>query len=156
MTDWTTYQHAGEEFTLDHPATWSIHLSLMGSLAAIAEPEAERTDGFASNVNVVSVPSSDDLARYVKGQIASMADLLVDFRVIETSTEGQGELPIARITATYRQGVHHLTLEQLHVLTPDKAYIVSASALSQRYDALADTFDRMLESFRLPSASPPA
>ena len=126
----------------------------MGSLAAIAEPEAERTDGFASNVNVVSVPSSDDLATYVKSQIASMADLLVDFRVIETSAEQRDGLSLARITATYRQGVHHLTLEQLHVLAPGKAYIASASALSQRYDALADTFDRMLQSFRLTHASP--
>lgn len=145
---WAQYRHPKEGFVLERPDGWTIQEAFMGALVAVLEPQANWTQGFASNVNVVLALVEGDLEAYAKKQVDALSTLLSDLRVIDLSIGRVDSFPGARITATYREGSHHMTLEQQHVVQGGRAYVVSATALSERYEALAPTFERILDSFR--------
>lgn len=150
---WTTYRHPVGGFTIDHPTGWSVLPELMETLVAFVEPEADRSDGFAANVNLVATGAQGDLDTYVQHQVALMAEVLAGFRLIDAEPQEGAEPTAVRIAATYREGTQNLTVDQLHILTGPGALVASATAPSDRFGLLGPTFKRMLQSIRVSETS---
>lgn len=144
---WTTHKHDQPGFSIERPAGWSVHPGLMGSAIAFVEPESDRVGGFASNVNVVASLPYTDVKDYLKRQLDGLQDALVDARILSTDVSDGRDLKTASVMCVYRQGNQDVQLRQLHVLHPERTYVVSATALADRFGQLLPVFDRMLGSF---------
>src|SRR5438309_12128417 len=105
------------------------------------------TGGFAANVSVTAqeLPTAVEPGEFGRSQLAAMAELLTDVRLVDRSTAQLLGRPGERVLVTYRQGVHSLALEQWWALAGagPGAVVVSATCAVLDYDAYADDFGRV-------------
>jgi hypothetical protein len=111
------------------------------------------TGGFAANVSVTAqeLPTRVEPDEFGRSQLAAMAELLTDVRLVDRSEAKLLDRPGERVLVTYRQGVHSLALEQWWALADagPGAVVVSATCTALDYDDYADDFGRIAASLRV-------
>ena len=145
---WMPYADARSGLSFEHPKGWKAERGMSGLLATVVAPERET--GFAPNLNVVRRVndhdySLDDLAR---AAVREVRRVLTDVLVIDLDATVVADEPARRLLFSYRQGVYGLTGEQWVWLTPSYSWTVTAGANTEKYDALADVFTRMVRSLK--------
>ena len=120
-------------------------------------PDLHDETPIQANINVLTVPAQgitlEELAVASKEQFKIMVTnftlLGETFRVVDDSEAHVFEY-------TYSQGVFPLRGMQLIVVDEDKAYAITATALSATWDKYEAAFDASLRSFRTLADSPSA
>lgn len=154
VLDWTSYSDQRAGLTLQHPPEWEARRGMAGLLVAIVGPDGGT--GFPPNMNVVRHVNDvqinlDDLAR---SAVREVTRILSDVAIIDLDQAIVAGAPARRLLFTYRQGIYGLTGEQWVWLTRDHIWTVTAGALTEEYDRVADTFARIVGKLNLGSREP--
>lgn len=144
VLEWTPYSDRRAGLTLKHPPDWEPRRGMAGLLVAIVAPDGGT--GFPPNINLVRHVNDvqinlDDLARTA---VREVSRILTDVAIIDLDQAVVAGSPARRLLFTYRQGIYGLTGEQWVWLTRDNIWTVTAGALTEEYDSVADTFARIV------------
>ena len=155
-----TYSNPNDGFEIRPPRGWAVDDSgLLGTKVIFNSetPDLHDETPIQANINVLTVPAQgitlEELAVASKEQFKIMVTnftlLGETFRVVDDSEAHVFEY-------TYSQGVFPLRGMQLIVVDEDKAYAITATALSATWDKYEAAFDASLRSFRTLADSPSA
>lgn len=144
VLEWASYSDQRGSLTVKHPPEWQPRRGMAGLLVAIVGPD--RGTGFPPNINVVRHVNDvqinlDDLARTA---VREVTRILTDVAIIDLDQAVVAGAPARRLLFTYRQGIYGLTGEQWVWLTHDRIWTVTAGAVTEEYDSVADTFARIV------------
>jgi hypothetical protein len=147
---WIAHRDGDAGFAVDHPSGWEAIDGVAGSDVLVLASESG-TRGFRANLAVATQmrPDSLDLKRFGDAQLATLAQLLTDGRLVDRAPASLLGQPGERVLITYRQGIHSLTLEQWWAVAGEGAVVVSATCAALDYDLYADTFAGMAASLRV-------
>lgn len=147
---WITYDDPRRAFSLAHPSEWEALPGVAGLLVSIAAPASE-LQGFRSNMNVVRRVRDRalDLDALAESSLSSLLRLLNEPIVVDVDTDVIAKQPARRMLLAYRQGLFALTSEQWLFQDNEHMWTISAGALTENWDAEADTFTRIARSFTL-------
>jgi hypothetical protein len=152
VSEWTEYRSAEGGFVVSHPSGWRSAEGIMGAAVVLVAGEPG-TGGFAANVSVTAqeLPDAVDPDEFGRSQLAAMAELLTDVRLVDRSEAHLLGWPGERVLVTYRQGIHSLALEQWWAIADagPGAVVVSATCPVLDYDDYADDFGRVAASLRV-------
>ena len=155
-----TYSSPSDGFEIRPPRGWAVDDSgLLGTKVIFSSetPDLHDETPVQANINVLTIPAQgitlEELAAASKEQfkivVTNFTLLGETFRVVDDSEAHVFEY-------TYSQGVFPLRGMQLIVVDEDKAYAITATALSATWDKYEAAFDASLRSFRALADSSPA
>ncbi len=155
-----TYSNPNDGFEIRPPRGWAVDDSgLLGTKVIFSSetPDLHDETPVQANINILTVPAQgitlEELAAVSKEQfkiaVTNFTLLGETFRVVDDSEAHVFEY-------TYSQGVFPLRGMQLIVVDEDKAYAITATALSATWDKYEAAFDASLRSFRTLADSPSA
>ena len=155
-----TYSNPNDGFEIRPPRGWAVDDSgLLGTKVIFSSetPDLHDETPVQANINILTVPAQgitlEELAVVSKEQfkivVTNFTLLGETFRVVD-------DLEAHVFEYTYSQGVFPLRGMQLIVVDEDKAYAITATALSATWDKYEAAFDASLRSFRTLADSPSA
>lgn len=144
VLEWAWYSDQRGGLTVKHPPEWEPRRGMAGLLVAIVGPDGGTR--FPPNINVVRHVNDvqinlDHLAR---AAVREVTRILTDVAIIDLDQAVVAGAPARRLLFTYRQGIYGLTGEQWVWLTRDHIWTVTAGAVTEEYDSVADTFARIV------------
>ena len=153
-----TYSNPNDGFEIRPPRGWAVDDSgLLGTKVIFSSetPDLHDETPVQANINILTVPAQgitlEELAAVSKEQfkiaVTNFTLLGETFRVVDDYEAHVFEY-------TYSQGVFPLRGMQLIVVDEDKAYAITATALSATWDKYEAAFDASLRSFRTLADSP--
>lgn len=145
----TSYRYA-LSFSLGLPQGWLVQDDAGFARLLAFSPADSLGDAFRENVNVtVEGLYSDSLEVYWAESRAAIARSMVEFEEREAGAAEIAGLPARRIVYEHTfEGLRLRVLAYL-VFAPDRAYFLTATAPVQSYGDYGQTFERILNSFRL-------
>ena len=144
------YTSTKDGFTIIAPTTWEKKEGFMGSTVLFLEPQAEPSDTFRENVNVVveKLPSGMGLDGYVKASNDNMAKLMTDYSEISSARVKLGGNDAQRIVYQHRMGVYNLKVLIYLVVQGGRGYVLTCSATVDQYDSHEPTFEDTCKTFQ--------
>ena len=79
-------------------------------------------------VVVEELEAGSDLDALFEASLAHMEAVLTDLQVIDVSAEELAGQPARRVLASFRQGIHALTLEQWYAVADGRLFVVSGTS----------------------------
>lgn len=141
------------EFKLQYPETWDIDTSRQwGAEVMLFAPLENDSDKFRENVNVVIqdlTGQNIDLDMYKQITDQQITTLAPDGVIIESSIINAERGKHYRITYTMTQDIFRLKITSVCFIHNDKAYLVTFTAESDKYEAYKTTGDKILDSWEL-------
>ncbi len=138
-------------FALSIPPEWTTQENQLGLALIAVAPLDDPADTFAENVNVnmLDNPTGLSLEDFHTQQFDATAlrSVLNDFEPGEVSTATIGSLPAKRATYRHRMGETHIRALTYTIVTDSRAYVLTCSATTDRFDAYLPTFDWICSSF---------
>lgn len=118
-------------------------------LVAVIRDDAD--EGFRPSLNVVrkTGPRTLELDELARVALRDLTRVLTDLTVLDVEAMVVSDTPARRVLFSYRQGIYGLTSEQWLFYSGEGQWTISAAASSDRYDAVADVFGRMVARFEL-------
>ena len=151
LNDWKTFDQAA--YTIQYPSTWELNQSeQMGTSFILFSPLESEKDQFKENVNLLI----QDLAGYhvdlneyteiTEGQIKTMVTNAILRESVRVKND-KGEYH--KLIYSGDQGIFHLTYEQYYWVMNDKAFILTFTCEQNKFVQMADTGEKILNSFKL-------
>jgi hypothetical protein len=113
-------------------------------------PDADNGNKFAANINVVSENVGNvNLDNYVGSSKKVLMGSFTNYTVVTERNIVVGEKPAVLIESTYEMGIYSLHNLQLFIVNNQKAYVVTATALSSAWNNYFGQMNASVMSFRL-------
>ena len=155
-----TYSNPNDGFEIRPPRGWAVDDSgLLGTKVIFSSetPDLHDETPTQANINILTVPAQgitlEELAVASKEQFKIM---VTNFTLLGETFRVVDDYEAHVFEYTYSQGVFPLRGMQLIVVDEDKAYAITATALSATWDKYEAAFDASLRSFRTLADSPSA
>lgn len=143
------YRHPSLGFTLELPAGAEVLPDVPGAALVAAEPLHEQV-AFRANL-VVTVeegqPSWDSLEAYTDASLATQAEVLIAFRLIDRAAATLRGGEAARTLGHHDVDGQAVTIEQWRLLSAGRGYTLTGSCWTLDYDSLTDAFTTSAETF---------
>ena len=153
-----TYSNPNDGFEIRPPRGWAVDDSgLLGTKVIFSSetPDLHDETPVQANINILTVPAQgitlEELAVASKEQFKIM---VTNFTLLGETFRVVDDYEAHVFEYTYSQGVFPLRGMQLIVVDEDKAYAITATALSATWDKYEAAFDASLRSFRTLADSP--
>ena len=153
-----TYSNPNDGFEIRPPRGWAVDDSgLLGTKVIFSSetPDLHDETPTQANINILTVPAQgitlEELAVASKEQFKIM---VTNFTLLGETFRVVDDYEAHVFEYTYSQGVFPLRGMQLIVVDEDKAYAITATALSATWDKYEAAFDASLRSFRTLADSP--
>lgn len=142
-------QEAG--FSIVFPSDWKLQEKFMGTTVLGLRP-AVQGDVFAENVNVVEEALSDEIQTldvYVARATPFLEKMLTDFKSGPSASAMLSGEEARRLEYTHRMG-GKLPLKVLAYvgIKKRKAYIVTCTAVPEKFNTYLPVFEQIVQSFR--------
>ena len=139
-----------DAFRLAAPEDWEARQDVGPIPLMLAAPQEGPEDPFRENVNVTSETVGEELSldAYFDRSYAEAAGTIQGFTEVETSNVRIGEVPAKRLVYEYAYRGHPVRVLAYVLIADGQGYFISGTALAEEYDAYADDFEQIAESFR--------
>jgi predicted DNA binding protein len=146
-------EFSNETYKVQYPSDWRIDTSKrMGTDVVISSPKENDDDKFVENVNVIVQNlngQSIDLDKYSHASEEQIKTLATDGKIYESQKITRGEIEHYKIIFTMTQGIFKLRIEQYYFMKNDKAFVITFSAESDKFDKFQVVGEEILNSFIL-------
>jgi hypothetical protein len=131
-TEWRRVVATSPQLSFSMPPDWDT-VAVRDSVIAAVSPQIDE-ERYRSNVTIAETPLSvvGDLENFGDEHLRELERVLTDFQLIEVSDAQVGRLPGIRVTASFRQGLYDLTLDEWLGLSD--ATMVTATAIAADFD----------------------
>jgi eukaryotic-like serine/threonine-protein kinase len=149
-----TYENTAYEITMKYPEDWAA-MQRQNSIVVFTAPD---NDIFANSVNVFVEDlgyNEKTLDQFTDSEINGFKESLLDFQLIsknKTSIAGQSA---NEIVLTWKYSYQdesqplNLTTHAIYIVSKDRAYVISYTAESGRYQDYLEEVRQMFQSFRI-------
>lgn len=146
-------KYKSANYSISYPDNWTIDNSKqMGTELIIFSPLEDESDKFRENINVIIQDLKGqpvgllEFAKISEGQIRDMA---TDGKILASKQIETGGKEHYRMLYEMTQGNFRLTIEQYYFIQEGKAYVVTFTTESAKYDVFRQEGERVLDSFAL-------
>ena len=144
------YTSKKDGFTITAPKSWGKAEGVMGATVAFLEPQAEPSDAFRENVNVVveKLPAGMGLDGYLKASDQNMAKMLTDYVEVSSARVKLGENDAQRIVYRHRAGIYNLKCLLYLVVHGGRGYVLTCTAIVDEYEDHEPVFEDTCKTFQ--------
>ncbi len=144
------YTSKKDGFTITAPVSWEKTEGFMGSTVVFLEPQADPSDTFRENVNIVveKLPASMALDAYLKLSNENMAKLLTNYKEVSSARVTLGGLDAQRIVYRHRMGVFDIKGLLYLVVHNGRGYVLTGSAEVDEYEDHEAAFEGICKTFQ--------
>jgi len=144
---------AKHNYTIEYPGTWRIDTSgAMGTDAIILSPLENETDKFSENINIMVQDLKGqkiDLEKYKQITDKQLLEMVTDYQGFESVIVKTGQKEYFSVTYAMTQNKIRLKITSICFIKNEKAYLVTFTAVFDKYDQYQPTAQSILNSFRL-------
>ena len=152
--DMTKYTSSAYAFSVFFPNDFTItDRGITAAVIAVSPSEGE-TDKYSESVtiSVELVTTGTTLDSFSKRLLTSLERKTPLFELIEQKPAKISGLDGARLVYSSKMGPYKFTTTLHYIITGSRAYLISAAALTDSYDQYKDTFEGIVQSFKLEPA----
>lgn len=144
--DWKHIVVASPQLSFSIPADWDT-VEVRESVIAAVSPEID-DEHYRSNVTIAEMPLNalGEIEAFGDDHLRDLERVLTDFRLIEVSDAQVGRLPGIRVTASFRQGLYDLTLDEWLGLSDITMVTATAVADDFEYANCVASFEQIVAS----------
>ncbi|WP_214364634.1 photosystem II reaction center PsbP family protein [Pseudonocardia sp. H11422] len=150
----TAFVDSRARFSLVPPRGWTPDASGRQDTAVVflhSRPDPAPPGPFLPNINVVVLPAGADLAVTVVGARRELGDLTA-YRPVEDETASlAGGLPAHVLGGTFTRAGYALRNLQLFTVSGGSTFVVTGTALADRWDDYRALFDASLHTLTVPA-----
>ncbi|MBL7739265.1 MAG: hypothetical protein JNK14_08590 [Chitinophagaceae bacterium] len=147
--------YVNSAYKIEYPASWTIDTSKkMGSEFFLLSPVENAGDKFRENVNLIVQNLSGkgiDMDKYVEISEDQIKNMGVNGQINESKRIENSGSGYHKMVFVMSQGVFNLKVEQYYFIEKEKAYIITFTAESDKFDAYKTAGEKILNSFVLKS-----
>jgi hypothetical protein len=143
-----------ESYKLQYPASWAIDTSKkMGADFFILSPRENDTDKFQENVNLLVqdlTGQNIDLDKYAEITERQIREMAIEGTIYESKKIIKPDKSeYYKMVYGMTQGIFKLKVEQYYFIKKDKAFIMTFTAESSKFDSFQSAGEQILNSFVL-------
>ena len=147
----STYENAQYGIRIDYPVDWTCQEGVSGILVLLLAPPDGAADNFRENVNLIVQDLSGqniDLDSFTRISNEQLKAYITDFRPLTSERIKFNNNDAQKIVYTGKQGQYDLKFMQIWMIKNNKAYILTFTAVSDKYDQYINIINQMINSFR--------
>lgn len=112
-------------------------------------PQTDSADNFRENLNVTfeGLTAPITLSQYVDSQIVQLRGGFVDFSLIESADRTLRGRATRRIVYEHNYNGRRVRVLAYMSVTAQRAYVLTATALSETFDTYLPVFEKVMETF---------
>jgi photosystem II reaction center protein PsbP len=143
---------AKNNYKIEYPTSWTLDTSgLAGSELFVLSPLENDTDKFKENVSVITqnlAGQNIDLDKYKDISETQIAGLGTDGKIFESSKVQAAKGDYYRLRYALNQGNFKLIVTSYCYIKNEKAYLITFTSESRKYDRYKEIGDKILDSFQ--------
>ncbi|MBI2445586.1 DcrB-related protein [Candidatus Micrarchaeota archaeon] len=144
ISDYKTYD--GEAYTIQYPQDWQLNEAQ--GITIFQTPLTGQNDTYQENVNVLIVPSEQDLNAFIEAALSQSVET-AGFELIDSTATTLSGQPARTITYSEQSTEGKIQYAQTISVQSGHAIIVTYTALSSTFDEYRRAAEAMTASFKL-------
>jgi len=140
-------------YSIQYPADWVLNKSgQSGTSFGLITKHTSDEDLFSENVNLIIQDLSElkyDLDKFTDVSEEQIRTMVTNSNLLESSRQNSNGLEFQKIIYTGDFGTFNLTIEQYYLIKNNKAYVLTLTCETPRFEAYKETGEKILNTFRL-------
>ena len=151
-----TYKNSDYGFEIKYPSDWQKNEQVEGVVVAFLSPKKNASDTFQENLNILvqdlsifPFNQSMTLSEFTNLSVELIKQSIPDSKILESITVNLSGSQAYKVVFTGGQGQYNLKWMQIGIIKDNKAYIISYTAMADKYDGFLETIQKMIDSFTI-------